>query len=256
MEITLNITGATPAELVAIGNVLSGQPAVQVTRVEPDSEQAKEPAATGCRLVPAESEDKPVKVTTYTAPEPEPAAPAAPEATPEPAAPEVTGAELDAEGLPWDGRIHGSGKTKYEKTTPNGKAGTWKLKRGVDKAFVAQVKAELLAARAQSVPTPPAAPAAAPAPAAPAAAPAPAPAPAAPAAPAPAPAEPEVETRPALTYGAICQRVTAAVSEGKLDPIATGTMLAGCGLSGGLPELETRPDLWAVVNSKLDEMLS
>lgn len=48
-----------------------------------------------------------------------------------------TAIELDAEGIPWDARIHAGSKSKIKK-------GTWTLKRGVDPALVAQVKAELL----------------------------------------------------------------------------------------------------------------
>ena len=46
------------------------------------------------------------------------------------------GVELDAEGLPWDSRIHTDAKTKI-------KAGTWKLSRGVDPVSVAEVKEQL-----------------------------------------------------------------------------------------------------------------
>ena len=49
----------------------------------------------------------------------------------------VTNVPVDSEGLPWDGRIHSSSKEKLVKDS------TWKLKRGVDKALVEQVKAEL-----------------------------------------------------------------------------------------------------------------
>ena len=44
--------------------------------------------------------------------------------------------ELDSTGLPWDARIHAKTKTKT-------KLETWKLKKGVDKDLVAQVKTEL-----------------------------------------------------------------------------------------------------------------
>ena len=47
--------------------------------------------------------------------------------------------ELDKEGLPWDVRIHSSGKTKLVKGE------TWKLIRKLDPAFVEEVKAELRA---------------------------------------------------------------------------------------------------------------
>lgn len=58
--------------------------------------------------------------------------------------------ELDIEGLPWDVRVHTIKKTKN-------KNGTWKNKRGADKALVAQVKAELFAS-VQKAPNPPAVP--------------------------------------------------------------------------------------------------
>ncbi len=61
-----------------------------------------------------------------------------------PAAPE--GVDVDSEGLPWDARIHSSGKTKLK-----GK-GTWKLIRGIDPELVESVKAELKKAMAVPVP--------------------------------------------------------------------------------------------------------
>jgi hypothetical protein len=51
---------------------------------------------------------------------------------------EVIGVELDAEGIPWDGRIHVDSKNKV-------KDGTWRLKRKLDEAYVESVKAELKA---------------------------------------------------------------------------------------------------------------
>lgn len=43
--------------------------------------------------------------------------------------------DVDARGMPWDARIHASTKTQK-------KDGTWKAKKGVDQALVAQVEAE------------------------------------------------------------------------------------------------------------------
>lgn len=61
--------------------------------------------------------------------------------------------ELDDEGLPWDVRIHSSSKAKI-------KDGTWKLKRGLDAAYVEEIKAELkqvmnIPAPAATTPPPP-----------------------------------------------------------------------------------------------------
>lgn len=53
--------------------------------------------------------------------------------------------DLDEDGLPWDVRIHGSGRTKLA----SGKTkGCWKRKRGVSDELVDQVEAELRAAMA------------------------------------------------------------------------------------------------------------
>ena len=56
------------------------------------------------------------------------------------------GVELDADGLPWDARIHSSSKGKLAKT------GTWKLARNLDPALAARVTAELKAAMALPAP--------------------------------------------------------------------------------------------------------
>jgi hypothetical protein len=66
-----------------------------------------------------------------------PAAPAPPAVVP------VSGVKLDAEGLPWDRRIHASTKTMRQSD------GTWKLIRGVADSLVTKVKAELQLAMGQ-----------------------------------------------------------------------------------------------------------
>ena len=60
-----------------------------------------------------------------------PTAPAA-QVTPQ----QIANAEVDAEGLPWDGRIHAGTKTKTQK-------GIWTQKKGVDEAVRDAVVAEL-----------------------------------------------------------------------------------------------------------------
>ena len=58
----------------------------------------------------------------------------------------ASGVELDANGIPWDARIHSSSKEKLVK------GGGWKLKRGVDKDLVDQVETELKAALSAPAP--------------------------------------------------------------------------------------------------------
>ena len=58
------------------------------------------------------------------------------------------GTTLDADGIPWDNRIHAASKTQC-------KDGTWKLRPGVDKDLVAQVKAQLRGVQELPVPAPP-----------------------------------------------------------------------------------------------------
>jgi hypothetical protein len=58
---------------------------------------------------------------------------------------------LDADGIPWDARIHAGTKTRLKANN------TWKLKPGIDKALVDQVRAELTGVQAAvAVPAPPA----------------------------------------------------------------------------------------------------
>jgi len=58
-------------------------------------------------------------------------------------APAPATVELDAEGLPWDQRIHSSGQTQYATSSAKNKKDTWKLKKGVSPVLVGQVKTEL-----------------------------------------------------------------------------------------------------------------
>lgn len=58
-----------------------------------------------------------------------------PAAQSSPAAQGAGGVEVDVEGHPYDVRIHSAGKSKIAN-------GTWKLKKGVDKALVEQINAQ------------------------------------------------------------------------------------------------------------------
>jgi hypothetical protein len=84
-------------------------------------------------------------------PVPAPPAPPADDAGwPDPPQPEQAATDhLDADGIPWDVRIHAGTKTRLKADN------TWKLKPGVDKALVEQVKAELKGVQAVLVPPAP-----------------------------------------------------------------------------------------------------
>ena len=62
------------------------------------------------------------------------------------AAPAASGVELDSAGLPYDVRIHSAGKSKIAN-------GTWKRKKGVDKALVDQINAQNKSLIGQPLPT-------------------------------------------------------------------------------------------------------
>ena len=122
--------------------------------------------------------------------------------------------DLDSAGYPWDERIHASSKTKN-------KNGSWKLKRGADKALVTQVRAEHTASPA---PTPPVSSA-------------------------PTPPASSVPTPPGTTTGAtpwptVLQRVSVAQAAGNLDTIKMTEYLNNHGITGGFALLASRPELF------------
>jgi hypothetical protein len=79
-----------------------------------------------------------------------PPAPPAPGVTPAPP-PAAGSVELDANGLPWDERIHASTKTKKQD-------GSWKRKSGIEDSLVESVTTELRATYPAPAPATPAAP--------------------------------------------------------------------------------------------------
>jgi hypothetical protein len=161
----------------------------------------------------------------------------------------ASGTELDAEGIPWDKRIHASSKGKVAK-------GTWRTKRGLDVAVLAQVKAELLqnihlAANPVAIPAAPITPAT-PAVAAPFAVPAAAPvveAPPAVVAPmAPPVAAPVIngghtlesfKTNMAMVIGTL-------ITEGKLTQDYVNTLMTHFGVT----------EIWNVTDAQKEEMFN
>jgi len=150
-------------------------------------------------------EDAPVPPTPVIAPPPvasvtPPPPPADDPGWPDPPQPEQAATDhLDADDIPWDERIHAGTKTRLKASN------TWKLKPGVDKALVEQVKAELKGI--QAVPAPPA-----PTPPADAAAVSAAlGGPSKPAPPAPAPTGP-------TTFAELIKEVTGRITAGQMTP--------------------------------------
>lgn len=151
--------------------------------------------------------------------------------------------DLDAEGLPWDERIHSSNRKKTDK-------GLWTKRKGLnDDAMVAAVKAEL---RARSAGGAAPAPAAAPVPQLPGAV-APLVPPAGPAAlPAIAPlpgalppltagtSAPAVALPAPETFEQLMPRVAAAVANGVIPPDAINNAMSGLGLQG-VAHLQANP---------------
>lgn len=171
------------------------------------------------------------------------AAPSEPAALTTPA----PGVEVDARGLPWDPRIHSSGRAKVA-------AGTWKGKRNVDPAVIAAVETELRAAMAAparvfAAPTLP--PAGIPLP--PGAAPIPLP-PGAPAV-ATVPGVSDVAGAAPLTFPQLMQKITGALSSGRL----TQDQVTGAVKTTGLPSLPiaaSRPDLVPAIGVEIDRLLA
>lgn len=177
---------------------------------------------------PGQTEAPPPFAATIPAPPPAPVAPTA--AVPAPPGPGPA-LDVDVTGLPWDSRIHAGERQKN-------KDGSWRTRRGVDKALVVQVEQELRAALAHNAPKPPAAPVATPTPL-------PLP-PTTTATAAPDPAGPP--------HMALVQRLMLAIAENKLTPEEMGSVLAGHGVAG-LPVLASMPHLIPAVTAAFDKLL-
>lgn len=181
----------------------------------------------------------------------------APPAPPAPVTNNFPGLDLDADGLPYDPRIHSSSKVK------NKGDNKWKLKRGVDESVVAAVTQELRALLAVPVPT-----------TVPAAAPPPPPVPVAPPAPdagaavvppppvAPAPPPPPPAAAPASTdpqnFVQLMGWVGPLSTQGKLSADTISAVLIAHGVKdangvGQLTLLMQRPDLIPAVYADLKQ---
>jgi len=180
---------------------------------------------------------EPIAPTTPPPPasESEPERTDAPTPPPPPSeTPEQSTVETDADGLPWDHRIHASTKTKT-------KDGRWKRKRGVDPDTVTDVEADLRALMGAEVPEQAATPDAAldnlesimqgntP----------------------PPPASNDAEPAPE-DFPSFLKAITALISEGKTDTDRINGVLGTFGIAS-LPLVASRtdmiPHLWEAINN-------
>jgi len=122
--------------------------------------------------------------------------------------------DRDSDGLPWDERIHSSGRVKSSD-------GRWRQRRGVDKVVLATVTAALRGEVAAPPPPPPPPP--------------------------PAPVEAAVPLPPApavtQTLTQVMPRLTASLASGALTQARLYEVCTQFGLTTGLMGLHERPDL-------------
>lgn len=179
-----------------------------------------------------------------------PVAPAAPASALPPASAPVAptagvppaGVDLDSAGLPWDGRIHGSTKTKNAD-------GSWRQKRGLnDDALKLRVEAELRAAMSARAPGGVAPVAAPTAPVAPA------PAAATPSAPPAASAATPPASASAEGFGGLMIKLSPLMGNPATAAVVNNS-LATFGLMG-LASLASRADLWAPFATYVEQQLA
>lgn len=209
----------------------------------------------------------PTPTSTSAVPAPVPPVPMPAPAAPVPAVPappaSPVGIEVDADGLPWDSRIHASGKDGKPKNAD----GRWRQKRGLnDPALKARVEAELR--QAMGAPTVatggPNAPASVPTPLPAAVVPSPptmaSTTPVAPPAPAatPTPDAPVAPVAPIHTaaegFPAFMARVGGLLVGGSLSQEKLTGVLAEFGLSA-MGQIGMRPDLLPAIAARVDALV-
>jgi hypothetical protein len=208
---------------------------------------AAPPATNIPRLQPVptpEASPPPVEPIAFTPPPPPPPiGSAGPQVlavsepnTGEPFNPFAVSNELDANGLPWDGRIHSRAKTKNSD-------GTWRYMRGVQDAAISKVEAELK--QSLSAPVPPSNVATAPIP------------------PPPAPMMPwspladVVPPPPSITkdFPTLMELISRGVTAGKIGSPDIIKIVQEFGVPN-IPALATRPDIVAAVYDRITEILA
>jgi len=209
----------------------------------------KSPLPNGAVAVPSPPPSSGAAVPSVTPPTPQPIVPVPPPVVPvapPPGAPTpAPGTELDADGLPWDHRIHAESKAI------NKGDGKWKAKRNVAAELVAAVQAEHRAILGVAAPNPFAglktagelgigSPAPSPVPAVPPV-PSPLPVPPAPVAASITPPVPS-GAQPGISFAELIPKVTAALAAQTIDQDKVLTVLSAHGVAT-LPGLMAHPHL-------------
>lgn len=153
---------------------------------------------------------------------PVPHAPEVAQTMPVPEVPTTSPTLLDSRGLPWDARIHAG-------TRAQNADGSWKALRGVDKALVPAVEAELRARSNGAVPAPDLPPAGTFA---------------------AAPPMPQPPAGPGMTYQQVAAQVMADMAAMK---VTNDMLVQACAKTGikAFPELVTRPELVGIFHTAL-----
>jgi hypothetical protein len=244
LQITFDTATVTPREAVALialldtvspGALLAAYDAAW----EDDAEgTATTPAHVGMPRAPVD------EVTAAFGP----ADSLSPPPPPEPV--QTAGGPVDADGLPWDARIHATTADGGGSLTADGR---WRKKRGVADALVQSVTLELRAAlpaspicEADEVPPPPVAVPMPPAQTSESAPPVPAASPALPVS--TAPVQP-----PIVLFQGLMRKVTPLQNSGKLSVIEISGICQSVGVKA-LGDLLTKPDLIPVVEAQIDAL--
>jgi hypothetical protein len=165
-------------------------------------------------------------------------------------APVAVTAQTDKAGLPWDGRIHSAAKSMNAD-------GTWRAKKGIDKAYLAQIQEELRRVMAIPSPLAPAPTAVAPPPPASVATTVAAPAPPPPLPPAP---NAQIVMEPALmaqlhsAFVDLMGRTSAAMAANKISEEQVLRICQSVGITS-LPMLGVRLDLVPSTASMIDAIV-
>lgn len=262
MGLTVTITTPLdPTEEAMILRMLGGDRVSQTLQVTVDNDAIRaitEDAIAAMKRgegdvdLPATADPEPITDPAAAFGEPVHIVPPAP-----PPVPGVSSVDVDADGLPWDARIHASGANGKPKNAD----GRWRAKRGVSEETTASVTAELRQTMGAPVPlAPAAAPAVTPPPPPPATTPADGTPPLSTNGPSatsvvsPSDVPPPPPASGPQAFAALMAKITPAVTAGKLAMPDVVSMVLAVGLPT-VGALMSRPDLIPTIEAQVDLLI-